>query len=617
MKRILHLLQITLATLCFVFSVATVKAQPLLVENFDYEAGALLTAYGWTAHSVGGTQAIDVVVPGLTFDGYPLSNIGGAALVDNNGEDVHRKFTVQTSGKVYAAFMVQVNGSVDGYFLHFGGDPIGTTFRPKLFLVGTGDPFNFGLSVGSNTATPVDGGVFSFGKTYLLVMKYEIVEGEKNDIVSLYIIDGNIPDTEPETPSIGPLTDSAQSDINPGCIAMRQFNAGQKVIVDGIRVATSWADAVTAALGGDTFPPQFSAGFPKISGISSTGATLEVSLDEPGQVFYMVVSNDAAAPTTDEVIAGTPYGGVTPVAQGTISVAEAGTPYIASLTGLADKTDYDIFVVALDDETTPNKQAEPVKLELFTETQPDILFFADFETSLEPFTQVNITGDQEWKIATYNNNSYAYMNGYASGNKENTDWLISPAINLDTADNIKVSFRTAMNYKGPDIKVMISSDFTGIYTASDIGAATWTDITSEFELSTGGYNWQASGEYALSSYSGKVYIAFVYTSTTEGAAGWEVDEFKVTGFVKGTGIGQTTTPEFTLYPVPARTELFIDNAGKADRADLYDLSGRLHLSVANTGAARLRMEVGHLTPGIYLVRFTTADGPRVQKFVKD
>ena len=84
-------------------------------------------------------------------------------------------------------------------------------------------------------------------------MKYEIVEGEKNDIVSLYIIDGNIPDTEPETPSIGPLTDSAQSDINPGCIAMRQFNAGQKVIVDGIRVATSWADAVTAALGGDTF----------------------------------------------------------------------------------------------------------------------------------------------------------------------------------------------------------------------------------------------------------------------------------------------------------------------------------------------------------------------------
>lgn len=77
MKRILHLLQITLATLCFVFTIATVKAQPLLVENFDYEAGALLTAYGWTAHSVGGTQAIDVVVPGLTFDGYPLSNIGG------------------------------------------------------------------------------------------------------------------------------------------------------------------------------------------------------------------------------------------------------------------------------------------------------------------------------------------------------------------------------------------------------------------------------------------------------------------------------------------------------------------------------------------------------------
>lgn len=617
MKRTLPFLKLSLA---FVFSVSFAlpgNGQALMVENFDYPAGALLTASGWTAHSGGGSQAIDVVVPGLTFAGYPLSNIGGAAQVDNNGEDVHRKFTVQTTGKVYAAFMVQVNGSAEGYFLHFGGDPVGTTYRPKLFLVGTADPFNFGLSVGSNTPTPVSGGSFTFGKTYLLVMKYEMVEGEKNDAVSLYIMDATIPATEPATPTIGPLTDSGQTDITPGTLALRQFNAGQNIVVDGIRVATSWEEAVTAPLGGDTFAPVFAAGFPTLSAVNATGATLEVSLDEPGKAFYMVVPNDATAPTADQVIAGAAYGAVTPAVAGSIDVTAAGSSFTAALTGLTTNTDFDIYVVAQDDEASPNKQAEPVKLELFTEKQPDILYSADFETSLLPFSQVSITGEQEWKKATYNNNSYAYMNGYASGNKENEDWLITPALNLDTATNVKVSFKTAKNYTGPAIKVMISSNFNGTFTAAGITGATWTDITSSFEFSSGSYNWKASGEYALSAYSGKVYIAFVYTSTTEGAAGWEVDDFLVTGYVKSTGIDQPATAGLKLYPVPARNELIIDNALNVSRTEVYDLAGRLRLSSANTGESRIRLAVGHLSPGIYLVRFATNEGPKVEKFVKE
>lgn len=601
----------------FTFSMALpASGQALLVENFDYPAGALLTASGWTNHS-GSSEFIDVAVPGLTFAGYPLSNIGGMAQVDNNGEDVHRKFTVQTSGKVYAAFMVKVNGSADGYFLHFGGDPVGSAFRPKIWLVGAADPFNFGISVGSNTATTVSGGAFSYGKSYLVVIKYEIIEGEKNDAVSLFIMDSTVPATEPATPTVGPLTDATQSDIQPGTIALRQYSASQKIMIDGIRVATSWTEAVTAPLGGDTFAPVFAAGFPKLSGINTTGATLEVSMDEPGKVFYMAVPNDAAAPTTDQVIAGAAYGSVTPVLQGSLDIAAAGTVYTAALTGLATKTDFDIYVVARDDEATPNKQTAPVKLELFTDKQPDILYSADFETSLLPFSQVSKTGDQEWKKATFNNNNYAYMNGYVSGNKENEDWLITPALNLDTATNVKVSFKTAKNYTGPAIKVMISSNFNGTFTAAGIAGATWTDITSQFEFSTGSYNWKASGDYDLSAYTGKVYIAFVYTSTTEGAAGWEVDDFLVTGYVKNTGLQQPATASVQLYPVPARDVLIVDHAGKVTRAEVYDMSGRMHLSAINRGESRISLSVSHLNPGLYLLRMATSDGPKVEKFIKE
>ena len=82
MKQTLPILRTMLLLVFTVSLTLTGNGQALLVENFDYPAGTLLTTFGWTAHSGGGTQAIDVVVPGLTFAGYSLSNIGGMAQLD-------------------------------------------------------------------------------------------------------------------------------------------------------------------------------------------------------------------------------------------------------------------------------------------------------------------------------------------------------------------------------------------------------------------------------------------------------------------------------------------------------------------------------------------------------
>ena len=41
-------------------------------------------------------------------------------------------------------------------------------------------------------------------------------------------------------------------------------------------------------------------------------------------------------------------------AHGTVDVAAGGAAYSATITGLTDKTNYDIYVVAEDDESTPN-----------------------------------------------------------------------------------------------------------------------------------------------------------------------------------------------------------------------------------------------------------------------
>jgi len=532
MKRSLPLYAMLSVILFTALSMQSAYSQPLLVENFDYPAGTLLTTVGWTAHSGSGSNSVDVGVPGLTFTGYPLSDIGGAALVDNTGEDVHKTFVTQTSGALYAAFMVKVEALASGYFLHLGQATIGTNFFARLYLAaGTGDAFKFGLSKFTETAI-TSSTEFNLGSTYLAVLKYEIIDGTTNDEVSLYIIDGTIPATEPATATIPAFTTGA-SDFSPGSIAFRQYSSSQNIVVDGIRIAKSWADAVTAEFSlEDNDPPIFISGYPALANIDATQADLEVSMDEAGKAYYVVVPDGATAPTVAEVVAGVDYGTVTLVAHGTVDVTAPGGTYSTTITGLTDKTNYDIYVVAEDDEDTPNRQTETAMVDLYTIRPPDVIFNADFQTtgSLAPFTAVSITGDQEW----YQSTGYAKISGYVSStstNFVNLDFLISPAINLLASENNMFSFRTMRNYDGLPLKVMISSNFSGNFTVSDVNAATWTDITSNFSFSTGSWQSVNSGEFDLSAYTGNVYIAFVYESTADASATWEVDDFRVTGYL--------------------------------------------------------------------------------------
>jgi hypothetical protein len=592
----------------------------LLTENFDYANGTLLTAAGWAAHSGAGTQPVDVVVPGLTFTGYALSNFGGAARIDNTGEDVNRTFTVQSSGTVYVACMVNIAALADGYFMHLGGDPIGTTFRAKVFTAGTADPFNFGISVGANTATTVSGGSFNLAKTYLLVIKYEVVDGATNDKVSLFVISGTIPATEPSTPSVGPLTDATMSDINPGTIALRQYSATQNIQVDGIRIGKTWAEAVIATSAADVTPPVFNPGFPKVTNIKATQSDIQVNLDEAGKAYYIVVPDGSAAPTAAQVFAKANYGAVTLVASGEITVTTGGSAVSATITGLTDKTNYDIYIVAQDDETTPNKQATPAMVDLYTIRPPDVIVNTDFNSSLAPFTPVSLEGNEVWELYTIpsTENKCAKISGYVSPVYwVNQDYLISPVIDLGASDLNKISFTSAKNYSGPALKVMISSNFTGSYNANAIKAATWTDITASFTYSAGSFTFVPSGEFSLAAYTGKVYIAFVYESTTAQAATWEVDDFLVTGYLKNTAIENVSKETITMYPVPARNEITFSNLKGVSSIEIFDVRGRMQLKESLQGETMVRMNVNKLPGGIYLVRFNTAGVAEVMKFVKE
>jgi len=174
--------------------------------------------------------------------------------VDSTGEDVSRTFDAGiTSGSVYASFLVNVasGGAPTGYFLHLGPNPIGTTFLGRVNVTNdAGSNLEFGLQKTTETAVYTDNN-YSYGTTYLVVLKYTFYTGSTtNDSLCLYVISSGVPSSEPATPAIGPIGAVGADAAELGTIALRQYNAAQRITVDGIRIGTSWTDIVPAVSGG-------------------------------------------------------------------------------------------------------------------------------------------------------------------------------------------------------------------------------------------------------------------------------------------------------------------------------------------------------------------------------
>lgn len=133
-------------------------------------------------------------------------------------------------------------------------------------------------------------------------------------------------------------------------------------------------------------------------------------------------------------------------------------------------------------------------------------------------------------IWTYDSKyKYWKATGYISKKNYATEsYLISPEIDLTTANNPQLSFDAALNYlKGADasavLGVKVSEDYTG-----DYATATWEDV--EVPNWPAGNSWDMvnTGGIDLSEFKGKkIHFALKYTSTAKGGTTWEMNNFLV------------------------------------------------------------------------------------------
>ena len=152
------------------------------------------------------------------------------------------------------------------------------------------------------------------------------------------------------------------------------------------------------------------------------------------------------------------------------------------------------------------------------------------------WSQYSVTGAQTWACTTFGRDPNAptgttaspygvQMNGYSSGNIANEDWLISPAFNLTTYNYPLFSFWSRTAFSGPALKLRVSTNYSG---TGDPTTATWTDLNAQFP-GVGSDTWTSTAGVNLSAYKqANVYVAFVYTSTTAGAARWTLDDIALT-----------------------------------------------------------------------------------------
>ena len=86
----------------------------------------------------------------------------------------------------------------------------------------------------------------------------------------------------------------------------------------------------------------------------------------------------------------------------------------------------------------------------------------------------------------------------------------------------------------------------------------------------------------------------------------------------GTSISDAQTSTVSIYPNPAQSTLYIMSSEAVEQVSIYDISGRMLLSVMSSVAetSPTNIDISTLATGIYLVKVKTVAGEVVKKIVK-
>lgn len=151
----------------------------------------------------------------------------------------------------------------------------------------------------------------------------------------------------------------------------------------------------------------------------------------------------------------------------------------------------------------------------------------NFGAGLGAWSAVNVTDATDvWS----NVSGFAEINGFGGSNDE--DWLISPAINLNTQNNEFFLFDYNDDFDGGLIKVFYSTNYNGGGTVANVSSATWTELSTTFininRTTCFSTLFQRHPAIDISGINGTaVYFAFKYTGTASASKYYKIDNVRI------------------------------------------------------------------------------------------
>jgi hypothetical protein len=333
--KILERNQLTIFLVLFILgtSVEQINAQQLISEPFNYTASA---TGGIHAQSSGAWQTFNsgdsilVEAGSLSYTGLAAST-GNKITYGGAGSEAYRAFTGQTSGTVYASFLLNITSL--GTLNTTGGYPLGfidngtTTFGANMWLRLSGTSnFNIGINPRTTPANTVWlPTAYSTGTTYLVVIAYQMVTGSTNDVVKIWVNPTSFGGTEPT--ASGTATNSLADLASITRFYLRQDGATTtpNISLDELRIGTTWASVTPAA----AVAPTTQVSDITFSNATSTGTTVSwTNGNGNGRIIKANTVNTFTNPTD----------GTVPTANATYGSGEqvvyAGTGSTVDVTGL-------------------------------------------------------------------------------------------------------------------------------------------------------------------------------------------------------------------------------------------------------------------------------------------
>ena len=178
-----------------------------------------------------------------------------------------------------------------------------------------------------------------------------------------------------------------------------------------------------------------------------------------------------------------------------------------------------------------------------TGTGSKLLFSEDFEIAtpnksiaLSGWKNIAELGAKTFFAKTAENNRYAEISGFATGQTTIISWLITPPINLSNASNEILTFYTKDGFdNGGILQVYVSTNYDGGNTP---WKAKWTLVKpniSKGSVTAIAGSWFFSGNISLNSFTGNAYIAFRYDGADpinpndKRTTSFQIDNVKIEG----------------------------------------------------------------------------------------